>query len=167
MNWPTTRLTPRIYFWDLPQLNKFAVKKSVKYEDSRHDKLTIQGRGVWQLCLEGWLAQEHAWDKKEIYSIVSPFPCTSELITWNSVKIYELALLICQYKSSKPKKKFLAFLIMFKQLTQSAITRFRLGILNTMENNQLYRSNLLRYFESNASLNWKPAMWRAAFSKKE
>ena len=53
-----------------------------------------------------------------------PVPRTSELITWNSVKIYELALLIFKFKSSKSKKKFLAFLIIFRQLTQSAITRF-------------------------------------------
>ena len=54
----------------------------------------------------------------------SPPVCTSELITGNSVKIYELALLIFKFKSSKPKKKFLAFLIMFRQLTPTAITRF-------------------------------------------
>ena len=52
-----------------------------------------------------------------------------------------------------------------------------LGLLNPMENNQRYHSNLLRChtsheqriiptFESNAFLTLKPAMWRAAFSKK-
>ena len=89
-------------------------------ENSRHDKLTIQGRGVWQLRLDGWLAQEYAWEEIEIYSPL--LPCTSELITWNSLKIYELALLI--WKSSRPKRKFLVFSIIFKRLTQSEINRF-------------------------------------------
>ena len=46
-------------------------------------------------------------------------PCTSELLKWNSVKIYELALLIFEYKSSKPKK--IPFL--FKELTQCSWQR--------------------------------------------
>ena len=39
------------------------------------------------------------------------------------MKIYELALLIWKYKSSKPEKKFLVFSIILKQLTQSEIIR--------------------------------------------
>ena len=41
MNWPSKRLTPRIFFGDLPQLNEFAVKKSVKYEGFRTVLLSL------------------------------------------------------------------------------------------------------------------------------
>ena len=56
------------------------------------------------------------------------FPCTSEIITRNSVKVYGLALLIWKCKSTKPKKKSHVLSGIFKQLTQSEI-RFISGKL--------------------------------------
>ena len=40
MNLPTTRPKPRMFFY-LPQLNEFAVKRSVKYEDFKAVLLSL------------------------------------------------------------------------------------------------------------------------------
>ena len=130
------------------------------------DKLTIQGRGVWQLRFEGLLAQEYAWEKKEIYSPL--VLCTSELITWDSVKPTE-AKIPClfdyfqAFDTEWNKSVFFIWEFASAYWTQRKIMNSTVLIYYTT--NQPWTRNNAD-FESNAFLTLKPAMWRAAFSKK-
>lgn len=86
----------------------------------RHDKLGIQGRGLENCALKVcWHRSTHG--RKHYYPLV---PCTSEIITSNSVKVCKLVLLIWKCKSSKPQKKFFISSVIFKQLIQSGMTLF-------------------------------------------